>query len=452
MRIRKRWVALGVFLALFGALVYFMVDLMLATPSPRFNAAERMDRLVRSVQPDGENSWPAYWAVLRGETPGGEASASLWPLRLGRDGEQPPQQPQVGAWDDPRHDRWREIYAEAAQQVEAFIEATMLPGYRRVLTSDADSLDAPPDGDPSVAPTAPLAFLWSHLAIQRQFGTLLVVGMRSAAAEDDWDEVVRLAGAGVRTGRHNTLQGVAIEWLVGLSQISRVLEETRRLLMERDVPPEACRALLEVIGEPAALTAPPTHVVEAERVWTQDMLQWMFDEKGRMVVWAPNSTRPNFVERVENLFSFLYPPYEETAGQIDAFFDEAAKAARGEPVDQARIDQLIKSNRFVEVLGPVMFRTLQHTAYFMQQAAGTRVMLHLEIFHDERGRWPDALADAMPVEETICPGTGDAFEYIPREGGYDLFIPRSAPDPQGENWADDSMRRLNAPREPFVEE
>ncbi|MFG0273559.1 MAG: hypothetical protein ACF8QF_00720 [Phycisphaerales bacterium] len=458
MRVRKRWAVLGVSVALVGVLAYFVIDLMWATPAPRFNAAERMDALVQGVQPAGENSWPAYRAVLRGETPGAGVSSMPLPSSGERDLAWPSHPASVGAWEDARHDPWRKHLADSALHMEEFIEATALPGFRRVLTSEFESLDAPLDIDPSVMPAQSLfEGIWTHLGPQRSFTRLLVAAMRSAVAAGEWNEFIRYARAGIRSGVHNTLQGIALEWLVGFSQLTLVLSEVRLQLAEREVPADVCAALLGAIRDAEALLPPSTHLVEVERALIQDATQWAFDRKGRLVSWTISRSMfdlddpPTFGERALNLLSPLHPGYEATAATVDAYFDEAAKQARGELADQAAVGERVDANPVAYILMPAMFRVLRNTMYYRQQIAGTRVMLHLEIYHAEHGRWPDALAEAMPVEETICPGGDVAFEYVVRDDGYDLFIPESAPSRRADGWESDDERCLTIGREPFPE-
>lgn len=110
----------------------------------------------------------------------------------------------------------------------------------------------------------------------------------------------------------------------------------------------------------------------------------------------------------------------ERYGGVDKPFDLLSRLM--EPPDDLR-RQIVEGADIAYLVRRALWR---HEA----AVRATAIMLRLEVYHAEHGRWPAALAEAMSEGDLVDPVTGRAFEFRlleEAERPYEIRYPAGAP-------------------------
>lgn len=373
-----------------------------ANPGPLIDYDARFTALISSVQPQGEDAFPRYVAILEDRL-GGQRAQRVDP------------------------NGYAEWYYDGGEDLRALMDSDLSLALRgpwgdeqsadarataarlRPLLMDAiDQAAALPRCERPALPPAGATRFWYEVgseydperAALRRFAVLNLIWMREAAAIGDWDEVERRAQTSLRLGRHLLSWPVILEWITGVSSFSWAIGELGTLALEHDIPAEAGESLIALIDSTPWEVAPQSYYLDAAELELLGLSQDWYSGAltgGATIVW-PLQPRQGAVER-----------------KLIEYFDalRAWRSAPGPARASYPIPELDLPSRDIGVAmqAPAMGRPLRMFDEMETGVAQTRLMLRLEAFHAREGHWPDTLEEAASAAEIAEPLTGQAFTY-----------------------------------------
>lgn len=358
------------------------------------------------VQPEGgENAWPLYqqifgeWRSLdarKREVDLGRIPTVLYPLLRGEWKEEEAHGAGLEAWD------------ALAPLVEQLEEAARMP---RMM---------PPEEWVTWVEESPDKFTMTVNGFGK-VKLLPTIGMRVAAERGDWEAMDRHLETGLLMARQmSALPGSTI-MVISPMAYELPLEELRRLIVEHAIPASACNRMVETIETVTYPAGSWESIIEGWRISTSANLGKYFDSSGRMVVWTIDQPAwadrdPEWLEealeRVSNVRRYWWPrrgaveaSLFEIAGDAQEMIGRAPHAWERVGTPRGRSGQcaMRRSDGFA--------LAFEAAVRVIESRRGTLVMLRLERFRAQEGRWPRDLLEAMSQEEATNPVTGELFVY-----------------------------------------
>ena len=423
-RIKKILIVALITLSVVPAASYLAWTIWLSNPAkagPPVNYDAQWTALIESIQPIGEDAFPAYVAILEDRL-GARRVQSLdmngfpeWSHQGGDDLraliDSDMRDALQGDWADGRSANARAA-AERLKMIRADLDAAAaLPRCERPHD--------PPDGARRV---------WWNVSSEygperdglRHLAALNLVWMREAAVAGDWDEVVRRFETGLRLGRHALMWPSSWDWMLGLGFYDGAVREVRTLAHEHAIPTAVGERILEVIDRTPWRVAPEKFYLDGVAIELMGMSQDWYSGAltgGNTIPWPLQARQASEERRLEGHLQDI----------------RAWRAMTGPQRAAHELPDLDLGTREVGIamMVPATARPFRTFDVVETDIAATRVMLRLEAFHDRESRWPHTLEEAASADEIIEPITGDCFGYQRLEGDpfgrpFILIVPASA--------------------------
>jgi hypothetical protein len=260
-------------------------------------------------------------------------------------------------------------------------------------------------------------------------------------------------------GRTVGLQTFLIEHLVGIAIVALADNQLREALTEKPFDAPTCRALLAGMDRQLPLS-PIANAMEAERLSTLDTIQWTHTDDGhgsgrlimssfRQLSGAAGNTSSSWLDsvlewRILNLGGLAFPSKASSIKKANEFFDLVVSYSRLSPAERiaagntadAWLQRLPKRYVILHVLVPALDKALSARTQLDMTNTATRLMLALEIYNAEKGRYPDSLSQLVPsVLPAIPPDPCNAAGVW----GYKLLTPEQ-----------DTVRRADGTPRPYL--
>lgn len=260
-------------------------------------------------------------------------------------------------------------------------------------------------------------------------------------------------------GRTVGLQTFLIEHLVGIAIVALADNQLREALTEKPFDAATCRALLAAMDRQLPLP-PIANAMEAERLSTLDTIQWTHTDDGhgsgrlimssyRQLGGVVGNTSSSWLDsvlewRILNLGGLAFPSKASSTKKANEFFDlvesysrlSAAERIASGNSPEAWLQRLPKRYVILHILVPALDKALSSRTQLEMSNAATRLMLALEIYNAENGRYPDTLSQLVPsVLPAIPPDPCNAAGVW----GYKLLTPEQ-----------DAVRRADGTPRPYL--
>lgn len=392
-----------------------------AHPGPPVDYNAQWAALIASIQPEGEDAFPAYVALLED--------------RLGARRVQGVDMNGFPEW---RHEGGDDLLALTKSNVrralrgdwgdERSADARAAAERLKIVRADLDAAAALPRCERPHDPPNGAKRLWWNVSSEygperdalRHLAGLNMMWMREAAAAGDWDEVVRRFETGLRLGRHALSWPASWDWMIGMGAYGGAVHELMMLAHEHPVPADACERLVAAIDRTPWRVAPETFYLDGLRIELMGMSQDWYSGAltgGNTIPW-PIQARQSSVERklenhVQDLRAWRAMPGPQRVAHTLPELDLGARDIG------------------VAMMVPATGRPFRAIDQLETTLAATRLCLLLEAFHDREGRWPAALDEAATSAEAAEPITGEPFGYRrlqddPFGRPFVLIVPASA--------------------------
>ena len=416
-----------------GVMTWIAWPYVMAEPGPAraVEALDRLNALTLEGQPEGENGWDELRRFFRQECgitaqgePGNERWAALKAAQYDMDALS------GSPWDDPRLDELKGQLETWLWVLPAMDRAAAAPRFAIPFRIDGDSLtDEADDTEGVVSP------MRSGPALLRPIFAVNLSEMRAATERGDFDEAARRCETSIALSEGVMRHPAMIDCVLGLAHQGSALQELCYSLNEHDWPAAHCDELIGAISEGVSWKSRLEVIPAREMAATWTFVGPMFSEGGVFLMWKYDRMRgdmegifsggsgkapgdpPSLLERLGNLRAIAAPRREELEESWEEAKVECVKAMRGEPFRDGESVfgeglTLPDSVRDLIFLEPRSFREFGRQLQRVEaHAAATQVMLRLEMFHAETGRWPKALTDAMSEEQATDPVSGSLFDY-----------------------------------------
>lgn len=276
---------------------------------------ERFNDFARSLQPEGEDAWPRFEALVRDRLGVDLSSDDPWASERAKAFLRAPFDDALqGAFAD---ERTRAAMDDLAQY------ADVLPMLDAI--ADAPAFFMPFTASDDVATVADAFDARSRwlLSVGLRPSSLNAAAMRNAAERGNWDEVERRLVTGVRFGRHLGRTPLMATRSIGGSFEAMAWSELATILTERTPPRAAIERLLrtyEHLGEPPTMA----DALEGERIAARGFLAYNLLSTRSEFDWFDPSTwsewfsapSPREVERAwRTYFDAMLPLIDRPAGE-----------------------------------------------------------------------------------------------------------------------------------------
>ena len=392
------------FVAWIGYLIYWAVTVK---PNPSTDYAKKMQELSAASQPPGENGWPMLIEAAR------ILSEVRFALVEADDSAAP-----FDHFDfDPfyRSDTSPEVLSKllhtiaelrAAGTFDQLALAAQQPnGVRPQLQSQGQAL---------IFQTLPDI---GHL---RNLAQARTASMYQALAQGDPDEAVAALDQTLYIAQVDTHQSLIIEQLVGRAIASLAARWLRQAIMDHQLDATAYVQLLNTFRRHLPLGSTEI-ALQGERFSLLDVIQHVYSDDGTgggrlllaeagdllQLTGMGNSTfqRTGNMPAIANLGGFFYANRTESTAVVNELFDNLIRRSRlsradrrADPFDEdAFVQSLDWQYMPLNMLLPALGRFVAHRDASDCDIAGTIIMLALEQYRAETGRYPESLDDLTPA-------------------------------------------------------
>lgn len=423
-RVRKRYVALLIVLLLLGWLGWMIAGAISARPGPQVDYQQKMIELGASVQPEGENGWPAYMEALTLYSNMGTPGLPDWPTEPDRLADILPLTRILdGDFDRNRVQFELALLAHVEQSgvLERLDAAAAAP---RAVRSGFDGADQ-----------GLMFALLPELGQTRSVAKMCAARMRVSMEDGDIEQFIRSTEHGLALARISSHDPVYIAHLVGIAVSALTLTELGRQVIEHELDEATCRRLLDLLDRHAL--ASMSLAFEAERMVQLDVIQRVFSDDGKgdgILLMSKAAEMANAfggaaplggAHPILNVVGLVLPGRAETTRVLNEFFDAAVGQTRltgpqrrSNSVDLDQfVENLPRGHFMLKLLLPALASglSIDLNARAMQDAM--RVMLAIEAFEARRGRLPDSLDDLAPeflASVPVDPVSGQPFVFLKR--------------------------------------
>lgn len=404
------------------------------SPPPPIDAMPVLIQAREELQPPGdhEDAWPRYvefFSTALGRQHLGDPGNHTGHLLNNTNFWSAVHREQKNA--DPKNDEARAAALTLAPIVDHLVRIADTPA----CVWPVQTVGGPPDHLPAPFANPPhVEHAWAHRVSMlgpldlMHLQALLIFAAELAYQENDIDRGNARLRAAISVSMHMHQSAVDVIGL-GVHGCDVGLELLRNAANTRDLTAEQADAMLDVLRyTPNRFDLAPMFrvlaVVEAAQfadIWSDPPRPGSFSE-----VWA-FLTRP--------------PPRAIQSITRDDFLTLAALA----DLPTATRPTLPQSNpSFPFDLSPNA-GLIQTRDQYLTNRAATRIVLLLEKHHALTGKWPEALEEIMPLEDTLEPNTAEPFEYALTPDGPFPFSLR-APDETAAFLPEAADRDFTTPR------
>ena len=421
---RPRNIVLALSLAFATWIAYLIYWAVTVKPNPSTDYAKKMQELSAASQPPGENSWPMLI----------EAARILTEVRFTLGGDDDP----LSTFDyfdfEPLYlsdtspevlSKLQHTFAElrAAGAFDQLALAAQRPnGVRPQLQTQGESL---------IFQTLPGLGQLRSLALAR------AASMYQALAQGDADEAVAALDQTLYIAQVDTYQTLIIEQLIGRAIASEAARWLRQALMDHQLDATTYARLLKTFRGHLPLGSTEI-ALQGERLSLLDVIQHVYSDDGTgggrlllaeaddllQLTGLGNSTsRPTGnMPAIANLGGFFYANRTEITAAVNELFDNLIRRSRlsraerrADPFDEDAFVQALDWQYMpLSMLLPALDRTIDTRDAIDCELAGTIIMLALEQYRAETGKYPESLQDLTPavlVEIPSDPYSKKGFVY-----------------------------------------
>jgi hypothetical protein len=239
------------------------------------------------------------------------------------------------------------------------------------------------------------------------------------------------------TGRALAFQATSLERLAAMAVAGAAVKELRFELVDRSPSARTLRALLTALDRHTDWP-PLSHALAGERLVMLDTIARTHTDDGngdgclilaeleRLGAGDPRPLLPGLAERGRAAVWVIrqrpFPTKHQTIAAADRLFESFGRWCEVPPLQRTDSplhprhilhEEREKRNLTLGILAPDT-RLAQVADLVAMELAGTRLMLAIELFHAERGRYPTALSDLPPdflVSVPDDPFSADGFRY-----------------------------------------
>lgn len=274
-----------------------------------------------------------------------------------------------------------------------------------------------------------------------------------AAETGDWADLAAAYEQTLALARIAGGQGWLIDYLVGVA-IEQLAHHHMSASLVQSPPTDAAiiRAMLDALDRQTQATV--ELALRGERVLLGDSIQWLHTDNGRgsgrllyaefqrnLGLGGPGGTGgSSFLNklgssRLGNIAGFVFASKAQTIRKTDEYFEGILRLAReplnhrtAEVFDAATFESTLPGRYIMlKTFLPAVSQTLRSEAICRVQRAGTRALLHVELFRIEHGRPPESL-------DELAPGTPPGVLTDPLTGGRFAYRRLDAPDRFGRTY------------------
>jgi len=420
---RPRNIVFAILLAFVFLLCYAVFWALTAEPAPNVDYGAELERIAATGQAEGPNGWPRLVDAL-------ERMESVEASFADAD------RPEVHS---NRIDYDALFYADASPETIAMVRDAV----ERLREGGAFNRLAEAAECPNVIRPWPgidegplLGALLPDLAQSRQLARARMASMHLALENGDMDEVVAAFEQTMALGRIFSHQPTIIDSLVGQAIAALASRQLRYALLEHELDAPTLRRLLDVARDEAGI-GPMDVGLEGERRFMLDMIQRTYTGGGlgggTFLPAQPDGTDLTMFgdstlggmshkPRIFNLAGLAFAGRKELTDKTNEFYDETIR--RSALPRQQRLDDPFDEAAFVQGLNwrfmllklmiPALGRAIETRDMTSCNLAGMELMLAIELFHAENGRYPQALVELTPGIVPVLPAdpfSPDGFVY-----------------------------------------
>jgi hypothetical protein len=246
--------------------------------------------------------------------------------------------------------------------------------------------------------------------------------MNLAAEAGHWAVAVQAFEQTMALGRVFSHQCILIEYLSGVAMQSYAEAELRRLLLTHAIPAGDLREFLAAIDRQSPL-GPVSLPMEGERLVGMDTVAMVYDDPAK----RPFQVLAEFADRKVGrdraaAADRVIADREETVEGLTGIYDRAAALSkhpgRKAIVEAQALAAAVHALPPRQLLAGFIIPALDHAVEARVQAeaalGGTRLMVAIELFHAERGVYPNQLSELVPGFLPAIPAdpySSDGFRY-----------------------------------------
>ncbi|MBX3357744.1 MAG: hypothetical protein KF745_04880 [Phycisphaeraceae bacterium] len=231
-------------------------------------------------------------------------------------------------------------------------------------------------------------------------------------------------------------QPILISRLTGAAISALTLGELKSEMMSTRFSADELAEILGVMDRQLGAVPPLSVVLNGERLFSLDTIQWTHTDNGHgdgTLIYSkldglqnPSPAAPGMARLtshpIVNVMGLLYPSKADSTAKANEFFDNAAvladlprskRAAHPFRID-AFADNLPRGYVLLKLLLPAIDRTISSNDIFLAEVAGVRAMVAVEMYRARHGQLPltlDALVPEILPSLPIDPFSGSPFGY-----------------------------------------
>lgn len=292
-----------------------------------------------------------------------------------------------------------------------------------------------------------IGWLIPELGRFRQASRAAAARLHLAAEAGDVAAVTRAFEQNLALGRIMSHEPTLIGHLVGIAITSFALNSMSAYLLKHDPSAAAIRSLQAAMERQLPLL-PMTLALEGERLFGLDFARMMYTDPTRspleMMYWLEHPDEeldPRAAAIGERLVEAMYgklATHEEVKGLLEGWYAEWLELARDMSLASLTAaegyfaeDDLSKRYAVAYLIAPAIERAFESRLAMDTLIAGRRIMVAVELYQRERGRYPASLDALVPEYLEVLPRdpfSDDAFRYRrfkddedPKGRGYLLY-------------------------------
>ncbi len=445
---RPRNIVLAVVAVIGATICWVVLEALTAKPGELVDYQKKLVELVESYQPGGSGD-PNAWDSFASAAEIFQAAKEELIAAAGGPNARPSDWPNFGWPYD-----FSSLYAGGApaEVVEPTLRmASMLRerGVREHLAAMAATPRSVRGRRPSDEWV--ISLLLPELGSARDLARWCAARMHEAVRTGDTTELVASFEQGLALGRVVGSQWTIIERLTGIAIVALMTGELRREVAGGTIDAATCRELLAAIDR--QLPLPPMELaLTGERLGLMDAIQRTHTDNGRgsgrLIITKiddlkslgdPNGPTPAaYSHPIFNIVGLFMPSRAETVRMADTFYDTLIAFSRKTPAERRTetfnpdvfVESLPRGYFLLRMLLPALGKAIVSNDRCEVDVAGVRVMLALEVHHQEHGAYPARLEDLVPSilpELPLDPFSGKPYGYkLFADGGrgrgsYSLF-------------------------------
>ncbi len=227
-----------------------------------------------------------------------------------------------------------------------------------------------------------------------------------ASSRGDWRRYLLAMEQGMALGQHLESQSIFIDYLVGCA-ISELFYDQLQSDIVRGIPSDVACSMRQIVARQER-ARDPAEVIGVERLWALHTTRRYFSDSGRFVHTEFAGTQPRMKGNhwLHNMQSLWMPKWDSIADEIDNRYGEFAdfltlpRHKRYDKWAYIQPDMM----KVVQATNPLDSATFSNEIWFLGDLfdrretvrAGVHMLLAIECFAYETGRYPVHLDDLVP--------------------------------------------------------